>query len=305
MIIRTSTHALQGPQIRGLVHFGYAQYMADIDHALSILSFFFPNLPMPSFLKRNKARKSIGNMIKAVLKLRRESEKPEEPDFLELLSSSQYSDGSAITDEQIAGLCVALMLAGQHTSNITSAWFGIFLLSHPEVLKKVLEEQEEVWPEGSELDFDKLAKMNYLNYCIKETLRLRPPIILVWRKTRQDFQYQDYVIPKGTLVCVSPPVSGKLESMGWTNTEAYEPERFERKEDKAFINSYIAFSRGKHSCIGEKFAYLQIKTIWSLILRKYNVQLKGTHVNYPVDPTQLLAGPTPPVTIYFQRKDTQ
>eukprot|EP01126_Amoeba_proteus_P050311 TRINITY_DN5933_c0_g1_i3.p1 TRINITY_DN5933_c0_g1~~TRINITY_DN5933_c0_g1_i3.p1 ORF type:complete len:260 (-),score=53.46 TRINITY_DN5933_c0_g1_i3:730-1509(-) len=134
MIMRTSTHALQGSQIRALVHKGYAKYMEDIDGALSILSFFYPNLPMPSFRKRDLARKNIGEMIKTVLKFRRDNADQEQNDFLELLSSSTYSDGTQITDEQIAGLCVALMLAGQHTSNITSTWLGIFILSHPEVL---------------------------------------------------------------------------------------------------------------------------------------------------------------------------
>lgn len=55
--------ALQGPQIRSLVHSGYAQYMSDIDHAINFLSFFYPNLPMPSFRKRNLARKKVGEMI--------------------------------------------------------------------------------------------------------------------------------------------------------------------------------------------------------------------------------------------------
>lgn len=110
------------------------------------------------------------------------------------------------------------------------------------------------------------------------------------------------MIPAGTLVCVSPPVSGKLESLGWVKPEIFDPSRFERKEDKNATNAFIAFSRGKHSCIGEKFAYLQIKTIWSLILRNYDVKLKGTDKDYPVDPTTLLASPVTPVTIYYTRK---
>eukprot|EP01126_Amoeba_proteus_P050310 TRINITY_DN5933_c0_g1_i1.p1 TRINITY_DN5933_c0_g1~~TRINITY_DN5933_c0_g1_i1.p1 ORF type:complete len:397 (-),score=93.22 TRINITY_DN5933_c0_g1_i1:600-1790(-) len=302
MIMRTSTHALQGSQIRALVHKGYAKYMEDIDGALSILSFFYPNLPMPSFRKRDLARKNIGEMIKTVLKFRRDNADQEQNDFLELLSSSTYSDGTQITDEQIAGLCVALMLAGQHTSNITSTWLGIFILSHPEVLASMKEEQERVWPEGEELTYDKLNKMNYMHLCIKETLRLRPPIILVWRKALQNFSHEGFTIPAGTLVCVSPAVTGRQESLGWTNPMEFDPLRFERKEDKVATNSYIAFSRGKHSCIGEKFAYLQIKTIWSIIFRKYNVTLQGTHKNYPVDPASLLAGPVPPVTIHYEKR---
>jgi len=44
------------------------------------------------------------------------------------------------------------MLAGYHTSNITSSWFGIHLLSNPKVLEAVLEEQKRVLGD-SRLDF--------------------------------------------------------------------------------------------------------------------------------------------------------
>lgn len=45
-----------------------------------------------------------------------------------------YKDGSPIPNEEIIGLLVGLLLAGQHTSNVTSTWMGILLLSHPQEL---------------------------------------------------------------------------------------------------------------------------------------------------------------------------
>lgn len=156
--------ALQGPQIRSLVHSGYAKYMSDIDNAINVLSFFYPNLPMPSFRKRNLARKKVGEMVASMSFLPNVSfltplfrrfeiqtwewkasgawflgtfERMRSGFFstwLTVPQSSTYADGTTITDDQIAGLTVALMLAGQHTSNITSTWLGIFLLSHPEVM---------------------------------------------------------------------------------------------------------------------------------------------------------------------------
>ena len=34
----------------------------------------------------------------------------------------KYKDGSVNTDDQIVGLLIALLFAGQHTSSITSTW---------------------------------------------------------------------------------------------------------------------------------------------------------------------------------------
>lgn len=38
-----------------------------------------------------------------------------------------YSDGRKLTDDEIAGLLIGLLMAGQHTSSTTSAWLGFFL----------------------------------------------------------------------------------------------------------------------------------------------------------------------------------
>lgn len=46
----------------------------------------------------------------------------------------RYKDGTPIPNEEIIGLLVGLLLAGQHTSNVTATWLGLFLLTHPEEL---------------------------------------------------------------------------------------------------------------------------------------------------------------------------
>jgi len=224
-------------------------------------------------------------------------------DFLEQLRNKKYDDGVSVTDEEITGLSIALMLAGYHTSNITSSWLGIQLLTHPKVLEEVMKEQEKINADNGPLDFQKVKDMEYLNNCMTETLRMRPPIILVWRLAMQDFKYKQYVIPKGSLVCVSPAVHGRNESI-YTKPNEYDPWRFGpgRLEGNDVPCSFLAFSTGAHYCLGEKFAFLQVKTIWSVILRKYNVTLEGTEKDYPVDNTTLMAGPIKPVTVLFKRK---
>lgn len=65
---------------------GWARYMEDLDKALTALSFFYPNLPLPSFQKRNNARKQIGMIIKNIIKSRRENPNREvENDIIEVL----------------------------------------------------------------------------------------------------------------------------------------------------------------------------------------------------------------------------
>lgn len=50
-----------------------------------------------------------------------------------LASPSRYQNcynGRALTEEEITGLLIAVLFAGQHTSSITTAWTGIFMTAN-------------------------------------------------------------------------------------------------------------------------------------------------------------------------------
>ena len=38
-----------------------------------------------------------------------------------------FRDGQSLTDDEVIGMLIGLLLAGQHTSSTTSAWMGFFL----------------------------------------------------------------------------------------------------------------------------------------------------------------------------------
>jgi len=200
-------------------------------------------------------------------------------------------------------------MAGQHTSNITSSWLMLHLLNSRDALNKVYEEQVKIMG-GEEhlhdsLDFEKVKDMNYLHCAVKETLRLNPPIIVIWRTTEEDFRYKNYIVPKGTLVTVSPAAYPRSPFSVYTGQlDKYEPDRFlpDRIEDKKGNYSYFAFSSGRHACVGEKFAYLQVKSIFSILIRAFDLELIGTMKDYPVDNTSLLAAPTGPIKIKYTRR---
>lgn len=53
-------------------------------------------------------------------------------------------DGTPLTDDQIAGMLIGLLLAGQHTSSTTSAWMGFFLAKNKELQERCYAEQKAV-----------------------------------------------------------------------------------------------------------------------------------------------------------------
>jgi len=298
LTVLTSTRTLQGQEVRSRFTREFAQLYNDLDRALGAISFYYPNLPIPLHARRDKARILIGNLYQDIINKRRMTGEITE-DMIHTLMNSEYPDSGPVPDDQIAGMCVALLLAGQHTSNVTSTWTGCHILSYPEVLKKVMEEQNRILPfsQPFNIDFDKYKQMTYMANVIKETLRVRPPIIMVVRQTEEDLPYKNYVIPKGSLVGVSPALSMSLPEF-YSNPEKFDPDRFspERGEgNKPY--SYLAFSAGRHACIGEKFAYLQISVIWAVLLRRYKFELVTKDIR--PDYSTLIIAPIGPITVNY------
>lgn len=111
----------------------------------------------------------------------------------------------------------------------------------------------------------------------------------------------EYTIPPGHQVCVSPTVNHRLQDT-WAERLDFNPDRYLHDNPAAGEKfAYIPFGAGRHRCIGENFAYVQIKIIWSTMLRLYDFELVDEHfptVNY----TTMIHTPHNPIIRYTRRK---
>lgn len=232
---------------------------------------------------------------------RRRAGAVEGEDFLQTLMTARYRDGSALNDDNITGMLLTLIFAGQHTSAVLAAWTGAELLRHPAYLRAVRSEQERILAGGRSLGFDALNEMSLLGWCVKETERLHPPLIVLMRKVRRDLHYRDFVIPAGWLAMVSPAVSHRIPEV-FVNPDCFDPYRFApgREEDRRTRFALITFGGGRHACIGMTFAYLQVKAIWSVLLERFDLELADgdPRPNFET----LVVGPRPPCRLRYRRK---
>ncbi|XP_061053801.1 lanosterol 14-alpha demethylase isoform X2 [Eubalaena glacialis] len=261
LIILTASHCLHGKEIRSQLNEKVAQLYADLDGGFSHAAWLLPGwLPLPSF-----------------------------------------RDGHPLTDDEVAGMLIGLLLAGQHTSSTTSAWMGFFLARDKTLQEKCYLEQKTVCGENlPPLTYDQLKDLNFLDRCIKETLRLRPPIMTMMRMAKTPQTVAGFTIPPGHQVCVSPTVNQRLKD-SWVERLDFNPDRYLQDNPASGEKfAYVPFGAGRHRCIGENFAYVQIKTIWSTMLRLYEFDLIDgcfPTVNY----TTMIHTPENPVIRYKRR----
>ncbi|KDO25246.1 hypothetical protein SPRG_09493 [Saprolegnia parasitica CBS 223.65] len=276
--ILTASRALLGDEVRENLFKEVSSLYCDLDGGTTPLSFFFPYLPIPMHRRRDAARKKMSDLFSGVIKQRRESGKRAD-DILDTFMNSEYKDtpGVPIPNEHIVGLLIALLFAGQHTSSLTVTWAVIELvLQTPEMIPKILKEQDEVLGEGGSdnLNFDTVNNMPILHACIKETLRLTPPLIFLMRKVMKDITCNEYTIPAGHIVFSSPAAACRLPDY-WAEPDKYDPMRFldGRNEEDRQPYTNVSFGGGMHGCMGQQYAYIQVKIVLSIFFRLFKVEM--------------------------------
>ncbi|KRT84524.1 cytochrome P450, partial [Oryctes borbonicus] len=116
-----------------------------------------------------------------------------------------------------------------------------------------------------------LAKMNYLQAVIQETMRLYPPVPYLTRKLTEDMKYDGMILKKGlTVVMINYEIHKNPKY--YTEPNKFMPERFlSEKTSDAHMFSYIPFAAGPRSCIGNRYAMLSMKTFLSKLLLNYEI----------------------------------
>jgi len=269
----------------------------------------------------DKAQKKMKELFAKVIKDRRENPSNSDgTDILSIFMKIKYKDGSHIKDEEITGLLIALLFAGQHTSCITSTWTALHIANNRNIMNRIVAEQKTIFEtthedddeqkeksEDLDLDYDKIGQMGLLHDCMKESLRLAPPLILLIRLAMRDVKVtakeREYTIPKGDMVLISPSVGMRLPEV-FRDPDVFDPDRFGpgREEHKSSPYAYLGFGGGMHSCMGQNFAYVQVKTILSVLFREYDIEMVSDKMP-EIDYDAMIVGPKGNCCIKYKKRE--
>lgn len=303
LTIYTSSHCLLGDEFRYELNEEFARIYHDLEQGVNPLAFVFPNLPLPVFRRRDKARARLQELVTGIIEKRaRKAEKSE--DAFQMLIDARYDDGTRLSAHEITGMLVGTIFAGHHTTAGTAAWTLLELARRPEYMDAVLQELDGNFGVDGEVTFQSLREIPVLENVIKEVLRLHPPLIFLIRKVVQDFHFKNYSVKAGKYVCASPRVSHRIADV-FPDPEKFDPDRYtEARQEDARPFSWIAFGGGKHKCSGNAFAMLQLKAIFCILLRRYTFELIDDKDSYRDDFTQMVVQPQSPCRVRYVKRSS-
>ena len=300
LTIYNTAACLVGLPFREEIDARFAEAYHGLERGTDALAYVDPYMEgVESFEIRDRSRETLVALVQDIIDRRRDRGKVarEERDLLDVLISLDMSA------DYITGVFISMLFAGHHTSSGTSAWTLIELMRNPDWMARVVTELDELYADGSEISFQALRSIPQLESVIKETLRLHPPLIILMRQVQEEIELAGHLIPPGTIVASSPRVSNRLAE-DFPDPDTFDPGRYldGRQADLQNRWTWIPFGAGKHRCVGNAFAMMQIKAIFSVLLRDFEFELVQPSETYRDDYSKMVIQLQRPCRARYRRR---
>ncbi|KAF8575871.1 cytochrome P450 [Ramaria rubella] len=183
-----------------------------------------------------------------------------------------------------------LLIAGHETTAGSLTWALHELSTRPDIQAKIREEIKatRIRVGQRELGSTDFEAMPYLVAVIKETLRFHPIAFALTRMAGNDDVIPlstpqrmktgkivtEIPVSKGQRIMISISAYNRLESIWGSDSHEWNPERFlnQSQSEKAGLGVYAnlaTFSGGERSCIGWRFAVIELHVILAELLENF------------------------------------
>lgn len=213
-------------------------------------------------------------------RLRDDAALREQPrNLLEAMIVAADQPDSGLDDRHVAGNVLTMLLAGEDTTANTLAWMIHLLQRHPQALQRVQHEVRTLAPDPAAYGFDQMERLEYLEACASETMRLKPVAPFIALQALRDTVVGDVAVPQGTHIW------GVLrhDSVGerlFERPGAFEPERWLESSatplSAAAKRAAMPFGSGPRMCPGRYLALLEMKMAMAMLLSSFDIEAVDT-----------------------------
>uniref|UniRef100_A0A1B0GBF4 C3H1-type domain-containing protein n=1 Tax=Glossina morsitans morsitans TaxID=37546 RepID=A0A1B0GBF4_GLOMM len=261
-------------------------------HSLLVQSFMICNADLARQLRmkifRNDTSKFFMSVVKETIKLRKKDQ-IKRNDFMDLLIElmekrenllkqgqriEEDDMASGLTFEQACAQAMVFFVAGFDTSSSTMSFCLYELALNPDIQRKLREEILTVLDKyNSQITYESLKEMTYLEQVFNETLRKYPVVPLLPRVCVKDYRLpnSDLILEKGLRIII-PIDAIQNDPEYFKEPEIFNPDRFSSgamvQQHPTF--SFLPFGEGPRNCFGMLFGKLQTQIGLIVMLRKFH-----------------------------------
>jgi len=200
--------------------------------------------------------------------------------LIEAMIAARDTEASGLTDQDVAGNVLTMLLAGEDTTANTLAWAIWFLSRHPQVLGRAREEvRAALGGEPLPRRYEQVSALDYVEACVHETMRLKPVAPLNVCEAVRDTTVAGVEVRKGEFVmCLMRP--GATDERHFSSPQAYDPARWMSEAGPKAASSAkrvsMPFGAGPRLCPGRYLAMLEMKMVLAMLLAGFEIQSVAT-----------------------------
>lgn len=332
LILYTASRCLQGREVREKLNSTFADLFHDLDMGFAPINFMLPWAPLPHNRKRDAAQQKMSRIYLDIIEARKaHGNKKDSEDMIWNLMGSTYKDGTPMPNHEAAGMMIALLMGGQHSSASTVSWIVLHLAQQPHLAEKLLEEQRRELGENlPPLTYEALSRLPLHSQTVKETLRMHTPIHSIMRAVKNPMIIESgdktYTIPPSHVLLASPGLTSQSSEF-FPEPEVWDPCRWDADSPRAPVGGnvaksekeemtdygygmvskgasspYLPFGAGRHRCIGEQFAYLQLGAVLATMVRNLRFRNVDGDGIVGTDYSSMFSGPLRPARVRWERR---
>jgi cytochrome P450 len=189
---------------------------------------------------------------------------------------------NAFNHKELVDHICTFVFIGHETTSACLLWTIYELCRHPDAQELCQKEVDSIMHgDGSlqgtgTLDYEAINKFNFLVQVLKESMRLHPVVGALSRTcATDDCSVGEFSFCPGTTVVVSTNALHKHAAF-WADPLEFRPERFALdniRETMQHPFQYVPFSAGPRSCIGQRFALMEILVVLGTLLSQFSFSL--------------------------------
>ena len=207
---------------------------------------------------------------------RRMAEGGEPHDFLTALARADLDGEDRLSDADVVGSVLTMIVAGQEPTAAATAWAVHFLASDPEAQRRVRAEAAAVFGDGGTLrDPSDLARLRFAAAVVDEAIRLRPPSPFVIMQPLADTTLVDgsteLRIAEGTPIFVLQAYGSATDAGRCPEPAAFRPQRWLDGQSGG-EQPYLPFGSGPRFCPGRNLALMEATLIVATLCHAFAIE---------------------------------
>lgn len=202
-----------------------------------------------------------------------------------MLTATERTDGSShkfILDAVINN-CKNFFFAGSDSAANLTTFSLLMLANYPEWQDRARKEVLEVFGDNDPCEMNDISRLKIVGMISQEIARIFAVSPSIARLAVKDCQLGDLFIPKGLVIEIATLAMHRDPELWGKDVAEFRPERFANGASAACTHhqAFLPFGAGPRSCIAEKMAWLEVKVVLCMILRRFLILPSPKYKHHP------------------------